>query len=392
LNSTRRLVMLNQMAGPLFRQLAEGMAEIYPDGVKLVTGHPDALVCSSKVNQKLQVVTAVPYNRRSYFHRFFSWIRYLLNASGNILFAKKGDVFLLASNPPLLAPWIWLLCFIKPVRYAVLIYDIYPDVLEELKILDRHSFVARSWRALNRKVYRRAKVLITIGYRMASRMERQFGIPVEVVHPWVDIHKIIPIARDKNPHATKFINQDDFVVLYSGNLGASHDIDSILSAAEILRPHKTIRFIFFGDGEKRNAVESYIQRFPNQNVRLFPFQPEGLLSYTLSLADVSLVTLDKGMEDLMVPSKFFSYLAAGSAILGIAHDNSELSNLIDSQGCGIRVPPGCPDKLAKILLMMSKDTKVLNNFKRQARVLAELKYAKEVGVKSFKKIIASQLA
>ena len=38
-----RLIMLNQMAGPLFRELAEDLAPLYEDGCLLMTGHPDTL-------------------------------------------------------------------------------------------------------------------------------------------------------------------------------------------------------------------------------------------------------------------------------------------------------------------------------------------------------------
>ena len=126
------------------------------------------------------------------------------------------------------------------------------------------------------------------------------------------------MTRDQNPFARQVVQNDDIVVLYSGNIGTSHDIDSILAAAEILQVDSRIRFVFIGDGSKRFSVEEYISCFPDGNVKYYPFQPEPMLPYTLPLGDISLVSLDEGLEELMVPSKFFSYLAAGSAILAIA--------------------------------------------------------------------------
>lgn len=390
MNSIRRLVLLNQMAGPLFRQLAEGLAGRYPDGAQLVTGHPDTLAMAGKLAPNLEVVAAPGYDRSSRFHRVYSWFRYLLSVTNRILFARKGDALLLVSNPPLLGPWVWLLTFLRPVPYGVLVYDVYPDVLEQMGLIRAGSLSSRLWRAVARLVFRRARVVITIGARMATRLQRQVGsvgAVVAVVPPWADVEMIRPLARVQNPHLSRFIEPDDIVVLYSGNMGASHDIDSMLAAAESLRAHRRIRFLFIGDGEKRAAVEAYIQRFPEGNVRLFPFQPEALLPYTLTLGDISLVALDEGMEDLMVPSKVFSYLAAGSAILAIGNDASELSDVVDNSGCGIRVPPRQPDKLVSALLAMTGDTELLAAFKRQARQLAEQLYSQRVGVQAFADIL-----
>jgi len=390
MNSIRRLVLLNQMAGPLFRQLAEGLAGRYPDGAQLVTGHPDTLAMAGRLTPKLEVIAAPGYDRRSRFHRVYSWFRYLFTVTGRILFARNGDTVLLVSNPPLLGPWVWLLSFLRPVPYGVLVYDIYPDVLEQIGLIRVGSLPSRLWRAVNRLVFRRARVVITIGARMAARLQRQVGsdgAAVAVVPPWADVAMIRPLARAQNPHLFRFIEPEDIVVLYSGNMGASHDIDSMLAAAESLRTQRRIRFLFIGEGGKRAAVEAYIHRFPEGNVRLFPFQPEALLPYTLSLGDISLVALDEGMEDLMVPSKVFSYLAAGSAILAIANDASELSDVVDDSGCGMRVPPRQPERIVAALLAMTDDSELLAAFKRQARELAEQRYSQRVSVHAFADIL-----
>lgn len=390
MNSIRRLVLLNQMAGPLFRQLAEGLAGRYPDGVQLITGHPDTLAMAGEVSPNLEVVEAPGYDRRSRFYRVYSWFRYLFSVTGRILLARKGDTVLLVSNPPLLGPWVWLLSFLRPVPYGVLVYDIYPDVLEQMGLIRAGSLPSWLWRTANRLVFRRARVVITIGIRMAERLQRQVGsdgTAVAVVPPWADVEMIRPMARVENPYVSLYIEPEDIVVLYSGNMGASHDIDSMLAAAESLQLQRRIRFLFIGEGEKRAAVADYIRRFPEGNVRLFPLQPEALLPYTLTLGDISLVALDEGMEDLMVPSKVFSYLAAGSAILAIANDDSELSDVVDGSGCGMRVPPRQPERIVAALLAMAGNPELLAAFKSQARKLAEQRYSRRVGTASFIEIL-----
>ncbi len=386
MSNVRRLVLLNQMAGPLFRQLAEGLAPCYAEGALLLTGHPDTLAKVGQLNPALQVIAAPAYNRRSRFHRVFSWICYMRSATRYILCARKGDVVLLVSNPPLLGFWVCLLSLFRSVPYGVLVYDIYPDVFEQMGLIRTGSLSSRVWRTMNRQVYRRAKTVITIGNRMASRLQLQLGLNetrVAVVPPWADVDVLRPLNRMANPYVDRFIEPSDIVVLYSGNMGASHDIDSMLMAAQLLCDEKRIRFLFIGDGEKRGAVEAHIHRYPDSNVRYYPFQPEAMLPYTLSMADISLVSLDEGMEDLMVPSKVFSYMAAGSAILAISNDDSELADVVDGSGCGLRVAPRKPDRLAETLRIMIGDPEKLAAYKRMSRVLAENRYSQQAGVRSF---------
>lgn len=390
MNSIRRLILLNQMAGPLFRQLAEDLAPRYPDGCLLLTGHPDTLKMSDELGSGLVVRPAPGYDRRSRLRRVISWFRYVLRATRYVLLARKGDAILLVSNPPLLGPWIWLLSYFRAVHYAVLVYDIHPEVLVRLGVLAQNGLLARIWRALNRRVYRRAAAVVTIGHRMAAVLQRQVGEggrPVAVVPPWVDVGLIKPLARPDNPYAARFTEPDSFVILYSGNMGASHDIDSMLEAARLLRDDKLIRFIFIGDGEKRADVDAYVSHHRLSNVRAFPFQPEEMLPFTLSLGDISLVALDEGMEDLMVPSKAFFYLAAGSALIAIANDNSELSDLLERSDVGIRVSPRQPEALAGAIRLMAADHMRLAKLRANARMLAERHYSREAGVGAFARIL-----
>ena len=389
MNEVSRLVMLNQMAGPLFRQLAYELASFYPCGVLLVTGHPDALSMAGSLGEKLEIVAASKYDKRTYFLRLFSWLCYLKNVSGLILFPRKGDALLLVSNPPILGAWVCLLSCLSSAPYCLLVYDIYPDTIEKIGLIKAGGLASKTWRAMNSLVFSRARVVITIGKRMAKRLEEQsHGDAVIAVVPlWVDVDAIRPIERCKNPYSKKFINPEEVVVLYSGNMGLSHDIESILAAAEILQFMRNICFLFIGDGERRYAVEAYIERFPKGNVRIFPLQPEALLPYTLSLADISLVALDEGMEDLMLPSKVFSYMAAGSAILAITNNNSDLAEVVENSGCGICVAPRKPELIASALLEMTSNLELLTKFKYQARRFAEASYSHKIGLPSFVDIL-----
>lgn len=386
MSSIRRLVLLNQMAGPLFRQLAEDLACHYPDGCLMLTGHPDTLGMVNRLGAGLEIRNAPAYDRGSRLRRVFSWMHYLLASTGFVLLARKGDAILLVSNPPVLGVWVWLLTRIRQVPYVVLVYDIYPDVLERLGAIKSNGWQSRLWRALNRRVYGNSRAIVTLGNRMARTLERQMdneAPPVSVIPPWVDIGFIRPLGRNQNSQADRYVPKNKIVILYSGNMGASHDIESILEAANLLRDDCRIFFLMIGEGVKLPHAIAFVHRHRLTNVHVFPFQPEEQLPFTLSLGDISLVALDDGMEDLMVPSKVYSYLAAGSAVIAIANHPSELLETLSESDCGLSVRPRHPSDLVEAILELVSDPGRLSRLQTNARVLAVERYSRDVGVKDF---------
>ena len=211
---------------------------------------------------------------------------------------------------------------------------------------------------------------------------------VVTVSPWVDTKEIRPIRRSENPFARNFQKiKDKIIILYSGNMGASHYIDSMLEAARLLKDEKGIQFIFIGDGEKRSDIKNFIQKHRLRNISLLPFQSESMIKYSLPIADISLVSLDQGMEDLMVPSKSFYYLSSGSALIAIANKNSELSDVLGQSNCGMLVPPGKPSELVEAIRYMVSRPEKLATMKNNARVLAVNKYSREVCTLNFSKYL-----
>lgn len=386
----KRQVLLNQVTGPLFRELAEGIASEYSSGCLLYTGDPDQVRIAIKEGARIEIYAAPSYDRRSNLRRLISWFRYMLGTTRIVLLQKPGDAFLVVSNPPLVGPWIWLLTFFRSTNYSMLVYDIHPNVLVAAGKLKPNGVVDCIWRFLNRRVYRGANVIITLGSRMAKTIEAQIGTngpPVEVIPPWVDVDRIKPIPREQNPHASKFVPGDATVVLYSGNMGASHDIDSILEAALMLKNRQDLFFLMIGGGEKFDHAVSFVSDNCLENIRVYPFQSEEIFPYTLALGDIAIATLDVGMEALMVPSKSFFYLAAGAALIGIANANSELSDLIDGNDIGFRVAPGQPSDLASVIVSLSGNRELLVNFKENSRKLAVERFAREKGVRAFGQLL-----
>ena len=371
MSNVTKILFLNQMAGPLFRELAEDLSLKMSRNSILLTGHQDTLMMETS-SCKLKIFEAPTYNRRSKLSRVFSWMSYSLAAFWQMLKCDKSTIILLVSNSPFIGFFVLFISVIKKTRYVVLVYDIHPDTLIRFGVLRENSFIAKVWRLTNRLVWERAIAVYTIGNIMALNLTKKFNVKksklgrVGVVPPWVDTSKIKPIDALHNP-LIGLTKGCKLTVLYSGNMGISHDIDSILQAAKILKDERNITFLLIGAGAKWQDALDFQEKNDLTNLQVLPFQPESKLPYTMSLADIALVSLDDGAEGLMLPSKMSYYMAAGAAIIGICKGENDVSEIIQNSSCGIAIEPKNSKRLAATIKNLSIDEKKLNEFKKSAR-------------------------
>ena len=165
-------------------------------------------------------------------------------------------------------------------------------------------------------------------------------------------------------------------VLYSGNMGNTHDIESILAVVRELKDHETIRFLFIGEGAKWPLVEKTISAEGLDNVTLLPFQPEDILPYSMATGDIGIVAYQAGTEHCIVPSKIYYYMAAGAVPLVIAGRDTDLSRMLDDNHCGLSVRTGDIEGMKRAILSLADDSELLGRYKKAARVTVERQFSR----------------
>ena len=232
--------------------------------------------------------------------------------------------------------------------------------------------------------------MVTISNGMYKAIYKNYSLNkknIEIITPWSDLNKIKPLSKKLNPYFRKFVEKGSFVVFYSGNMGSAHDIETILKAALMLKNKVDIYFLMIGGGSKFEYAQEFITKNNLENVSIFPYQKEEILPYTFSLADISLVAIEEGCENLLIPSKTFNYLAAGSSIIAITKEPSDLSSLIKKEKIGFVVPPKKPDLLFKYILNLYLDQNKISKFKSNSRKIAEKFFSKKMGINKFNNLI-----
>jgi glycosyltransferase involved in cell wall biosynthesis len=281
----------------------------------------------------------------------------------------QRELVLLTTAPPFLPILGYLLSRICKIRYICLLYDLYPDIAIELDVIKKQKWVAQLWNYFNRLTWKQAEAIIVLSETMKDRiLAQQPAIydKITVIPNWVDSEQIVPIPKQDNWFAQEHGLVEPFTVLYSGNMGRCHDMDTLFEAIRLL-DHIPIRFVFIGGGDKRQRYQQRTIAQGLTNCLFLPYQPRANLPFSLTACDVSIVSISEGMEGLVAPSKLYPALASGRPIVGICAENSYLNDIFDRANCGITVRNGDSQKLAAYLEHLSQNPQLAEQLGRSGR-------------------------
>ncbi len=369
----KKITFINQYVTNIFVDIINDFVQ-HGVEVTLITG---GVHSSHLLSEKVKVKKFISYSRNNAFNRILTWNLFGIRVFFYLLFRKQP--LFVTTNPPFLPVIAWI-CKKRKQPLHVLYFDLYPEALVKMKYIGKGNPISGIWRFFNKKVNRVSDSVITISdylkTGMLEYMEKEKEI--HVIHTWTDNDYIKPLEKSLNPFIHQHHLEEKLVVLYSGNLGITHSIETILHTAYRLlerngnsagagKQDADIQFVIIGDGAKRQYVENYIDEKKLKNVLLLPWQPQDQLPYTFSSADIGIITLGQGAEGLSVPSKTYDYMAAGCVLLVIADKKSELGILIGNFKCGEIFDPGDIEGISSFILEMKKNPGLLNEYRKRSR-------------------------
>jgi colanic acid biosynthesis glycosyl transferase WcaI len=301
---------------------------------------------------------------------------------------RKGDSVMVVTSPPLLPFLISLAASMRGAKCTLLIHDVYPDVLAAVGWLRAEGFTFRLLAGANRWLYRRVDRIIALGRDMAALAAAKLDARTEkitVIPNWVDVAEFPPVATSQLRERLGLAEK--FVVLYSGNLGRTHGIDTIVAAARFLREDATVRFVIIGAGAAWKEIESAAGPGGPGNITLLPLVPREELADSLAGGDLSLIAFKPGMAGVSVPSRMYSAMASGRPILAVADSESELAKVVNEEGIGWVSKPGDAEALAAAIVSARESTVKLREMGMRARQVAETKYEFERALRAYAQVL-----
>ena len=396
-----RLLVLNQYYWPgieataqLLTELCEALAE--DAEVKVVTGvlhgHEDA---PRRVVQNGVEVVRVPstsFERSKLGARAANYATYLTSALLRGLRGPRPDVVLCMTDPPIVADIALLLARRYRVPLVVISQDVFPEIAVQLNRLE-NPVAKRLLRGLVSLYLRRADRIVAIGDTMRRRLEEKGARPdrVRVIPNWVDTSRLVPTEK-ANEWARKIGLDEKFVVMHSGNVGHAQDLDSLVRAATFLRDLDDLSIFIIGTGARHAELVALAELLEVDQVTFLYYQSRGVLPQSLSAADVHVVGLAPGLAGYVVPSRLYGILAVARPVIAAAEAESETAQVVERVGCGIVVPPGRPELLARAIRDAHDGKYDLAEMGRRGREWVEREADRSVAVRRYRDLLGELAA
>lgn len=337
--------------GQLLTDLATGLCS-RGENVLIITSGTATHTASRETHDGVQIirVRSPRWAHTSVAGKAIAFFAFLCGATFHGLRkARRDDVIVAMTDPPMLGVAAWVIAKLRGSRLIHWVQDVYPEVAI--------AVTGQAWlkvlRPLRNASWRGAIRCVVLGQAMANlvRAAMVHADRVVVIPNWAPAGVVKLAATDSlvSQLREEWSLTGKFVVAYSGNLGRVHDLMPVIEAAALLRADENIVFAFIGHGPQHEALQKHAAKRQLSHIRFFPPQPRERLSTSLAVADVHLVTLRRGCESVVFPSKIYGIAAAGRPMVFIGSPDCEIAELIRSNELGLVADSRNPAVLADIV-------------------------------------------
>ena len=314
---------------------------------------------------RIMRVGSTDYPRFRMRRRVLNYLSYAALAVPRALFVRC-DVVLAMTDPPFEGIAGALVALLKGKPYVYNIRDLYPDMAVGGAIV-KPGLAARIWEKMHRWALRRASRVIVLGEDMRARIARK-GVDVariDIVRDGASVQPSDTPQASLDEQVLRAIRGNDkFVVLHAGNLGFYGAWETLIAATRGLAGDG-IGLVFVGEGAQQEKVEALARGAAN--IRFLPFFPASKIASVLAAPDVHVITVKRGLEGVVVPSKMYGILAAGKPIVAVTPAETDAASLGVKLGFGVSADPDRPEEVAETIRSLAADRNKLQQMGRAAR-------------------------
>jgi colanic acid biosynthesis glycosyl transferase WcaI len=282
---------------------------------------------------------------------------FIATATIRALGAWKPEILVVVSPPLGLAIPAILLSRLCRIPYIFHVADLQPDAAVDLGML-REGRLTRALYALEHLAYRKAALVSTLTEAMRQRIMDK-GISDRKVTLFADWSEPalfhIPSSGGDTEFRRRYGLEDKHLVLHAGNMGVKQGLEVVLKAAQLSRERQDIVYLLVGDGAVRHSLEARARELSLPNVRFLPHQDKESFHQILAATDVSLVTQQRSVGDIVFPSKIRTLLAAGCPVVASLNHGSEVARVVAEAGVGLVTAAEDPQALNLAIAALLSD-------------------------------------
>lgn len=316
-------------------------------------------------NVVVERVGSTTFARHRMRHRLFNYLSYVMLSVPRALFIRT-EVVLAMTDPPFEGIVGAFVAWLKRRPFVYNIRDLYPEMAISGDIV-RPARWLDVWERLHRWALGRAARVVVLGEDTEERIKAKRIDPARIVVVRDGAEKPTTAPAADHPLTREVRSGYPFVVLHAGNLGFYGAWDTIVKAAQSLNGDG-IGFVFVGDGAMKPQIEASANGC--KAIRFLPFRPAKEVPYVLAAGDLHLLTIRRGLEGVVVPSKLYPILAAGRPVLALAPEESDAARIIQRSGCGVIANPDDPTSVVSLVRELSHNPQRVAAMGDRARATA----------------------
>ncbi|EDP68093.1 capsular polysaccharide synthesis enzyme [Carnobacterium sp. AT7] len=341
---------------------------------------------------EIKRVKYIQLKRSNKIGRLINYFSFTASIFLHIGYINNYHSVIVYSNPPILPVIAALANLFFGTKIIYVSYDVYPEIAYKTNSLSPTSFIGKLMAKMNIFVFSRTERVIALSNDMKlfllknrnSLSENQ----IKVIPNWYEDKNNKNKKMDiKNKMFKEIKLEGNLVVSYFGNMGICQDLNTLTDAMKVLRNDANIKFMIAGHGNKLESLKEIVEKEKLSNVYIFDYLHGDDYKEALSISDTFIVSLEKGLSGLAVPSKTYSYMMAGKPVIAVMDQDTDIAEELKNHNAGFSIEVGNDKKLVEAIYKLKNNEELIKEMARNCRELFLTKYTTEKGTEQYVKII-----
>ncbi|MBO7149887.1 MAG: glycosyltransferase family 4 protein [Clostridia bacterium] len=335
-----------------------------------------------KLPYKMTLQYEKGYKKNISLKRISSYNQFGKNVEKYLFNRKKPDLIIVSVPSLGVADRVTKYANKNKIPVIVDIQDLWPEAFKmALSIPVISDILFYSMKRQADRIYSRADKIMAVSDTYVARGLKCNNKDKTGLSIYIGSDSKLIVEKMKNIEVLK--PENEFWIGYVGALGHSYDIESVIRAIKILQKQniKNIKFIVMGEGVLRTHFEQ-VAKDCGINAEFTGLLEYGKMMATLSKCDVAVNPI-VGKSVSSIINKVSDYAMSGMAVIN-TQNSPEYRELIDEYQAGINVENGNVEAVARAIMQLYQDRKLLSQMQSNSKRLGEEKFDRN---KTYLKII-----
>lgn len=357
--------------------------------VDVLCGYPREYILSNDVpyeevhkNINIKRLKYAQREKTDFFGRIINYFSFMFAVLLKLAKFRHYKSVIVYSNPPILPFVTFIANKLFKTKVIFVAYDIYPEIAINTNTIGDKSFITKVMNVINKLSFKNMSRVVALSNEMKDYINlNRTGInndSIKVIPNWYEDQKGRNNRKINGELFKELMSEKRLIVSYFGNMGTAQDMDTILHSIKELKNEKQVHFLIAGHGNKKEKIKNEINIQELNNVHVFDFLHGEDYQEALEISDAFIVSLEKGLDGLAVPSKTYAYMMAGKPVFAIMDKKSDIVKDLVQNDAGFHIEHGDAKQFKRNVINLLENDKIREKMGKNCRLVYLEKYTKEI--------------